>query len=59
MNHSVGSSPENQGNSRLANLEENNGHPPFKISHVSSLLRRDHLIGELNIGLEPLLAEVV
>ena len=59
MNHSVGSSPENQENSRLANFEENNGRPPSELSHDSSLMEQERPLGELVVGVEGLLAVAV
>ena len=54
MNHSVGSSPENRGNSKLDNFEENNGCPPSKFSLDSSLMKRERPLGDLVIGSERL-----
>ena len=59
MNHSVGSSPENRENSKLANFVEKNSRPPSEISLGSSLMERERLLGELVVGSEGLLADAV
>jgi hypothetical protein len=53
----VGSSPENQGNSKLANLEES--YPSSEISCDSSLMGRECPLGELAVGSEGLLTDAV